>query len=129
MAKTELQAATDRAAAISPALRVALLLVALAILGVLGEETLRIWTGRALVLDDDLLLLTYLLALAATIHYFVRGMLPVTYAAGIALVAVMRYLSMDISMQTASDFIPVAAGAFALLLALGVLYSKHRQKK
>ena len=127
MAKAGVQETTTRAA-VSPVLRVALLLVALAILAVMGEEVLRAWSAQSLDLDDALLLLTYLLSLAATVHYFVRGMLPVSYAAAIALVTVVRYLSMDLSLNTPSDFVPLAAGAFALLLALVVLYSKHRRQ-
>lgn len=127
MAKAEVQETTTRTA-VSPVLRVALLLVALAILGVVGEEVLRLWSEQAIDLDDALLLLTYLLSLAATVHYFVRGMLPVSYATAIALVTVVRYLVMDLSLRTASDFIPLAAGTFALLLALAVLYSKHHRK-
>lgn len=126
MAKTQAHHRSEHAV-IPPLLRFALLCIAFAIVAVIGQEILRVWWDDGISLHVGLLLTTYVLALAATIHYFVRGVLPVTYAAAIAVTAILRYLALEADSHGFLDLIPLAAGIFALALALTVLYFKYRR--
>lgn len=100
-----------------------LLLISLATIVAIGQETL-LMAGRGQVLLQDILLLfIYLEILTMVVLYFTSGKLPVRYPIYIAMVAIACFIIMGMKDMTGWDIVALAAAI--LVLALAVLAIRY----
>ncbi|HWQ94751.1 MAG TPA: phosphate-starvation-inducible PsiE family protein [Gammaproteobacteria bacterium] len=104
-----------------------LLLISLATIVAIGQETL-LMVGRGQVLLQDILLLfIYLEILTMVGLYFTSGKLPVRYPIYIAMVAIARFIIMGMKDMTGWDIVALAAAILVLALAvLAIRYGHTR---
>ncbi len=102
---------------------VGLLLISLATLVAIGQETLLMIQRGVVILPDILLLFIYLEILTMVGLYFTSGKLPVRYPIYIAMVAIARYII--IGMKDMDGWNMVALSAAILVLALAVLAIRY----
>jgi protein PsiE len=100
-----------------------LLLISLATLVAIGQETLLMIERGAVILPDILLLFIYLEILTMVGLYFTSGKLPVRYPIYIAMVAIARFII--IGMKDMDGWNTVALSAAILVLALAVLVIRY----
>jgi protein PsiE len=100
-----------------------LLLISLATLVAIGQETLLMIERGAVILPDILLLFIYLEILTMVGLYFTSGKLPVRYPIYIAMVAIARFII--IGMKDMNGWNTVALSAAILVLALAVLVIRY----
>ncbi len=100
-----------------------LLVIAFATTYAMYNETLIIIKNGGASLTDLLLMFLFLEVLAMIGQYFRSGKLPVRYPLYIAIVAVARYLILDI--KEVSEIRMIAVSATILLLALAVLIIRY----
>ena len=96
-----------------------LVVIALATVVAFGQEILVMIEARTVTLADLLLLFIYLEVLAMAAIYLKSGQLPVRLPLYIGMVALARYLVLDI--KGMDEWKIMAVGATVLLLALAVL--------
>lgn len=94
------------------------LIVAATIVSV-GHEILRMSNAGTATLGDLLMLFLYLEVLSMVNSYFASGKLPMRYPIYIAMVALARYLLLD--MKDMSEFHMLAVASAILILAISVL--------
>ncbi|GIU06855.1 phosphate-starvation-inducible protein PsiE [Shewanella morhuae] len=104
-----------------------LFLIAIATIVAIGQEIVHIISVRMVVLADLLLLFIYLEVLAMVASYFESGKLPVRMPLYIAIVALARYLILD--MKSMDDWRIVAISASTLVLAATVIVIRWGQLK
>jgi len=93
----------------------------------IGQEILLMIAARRVLLSDLLLLFLYLEVLAMIGQYFKSGQLPVRFPLYIAMVALARYLILDVKDLSEWRMLAVAAAIFLLTLAvLAVRYGHVR---
>ncbi|MBI3345355.1 MAG: phosphate-starvation-inducible PsiE family protein [Gammaproteobacteria bacterium] len=104
-----------------------LLLISLATIVAIGQETL-LMAGRGQVLLQDILLLfIYLEILTMVGLYFTSGKLPVRYPIYIAMVAIARFIIMGMKDMTGWEIVALAAAILVLALAvLAIRYGHTR---
>lgn len=104
-----------------------LLLISLATIVAIGQETL-LMAGRGQVLLQDILLLfIYLEILTMVGLYFTSGKLPVRYPIYIAMVAIARFIIMGMKDMTGWEIVALAAAIMVLALAvLAIRYGHTR---
>ncbi len=100
-----------------------LLVIAFATTYAMYNETVTIIKNGGASLTDLLLMFLFLEVLAMIGQYFRSGKLPVRYPLYIAIVAVARYLILDI--KEVSEIRMIAVSATILLLALAVLIIRY----
>jgi protein PsiE len=100
-----------------------LLLISLATLVAIGQETLLMIERGAVILPDILLLFIYLEILTMVGLYFTSGKLPVRYPIYIAMVAIARFII--IGMKDMDGWNMVALSVAILVLALAVLVIRY----
>lgn len=100
-----------------------LLLIALATVVAVGQEIMVMVEARAVTLADLLLLFIYLEVFTMVGVYFESGQLPVRMPLYIAMVALARYLILDIKTMDWLEVIAVALAA--LILAVTVLVTRY----
>ncbi len=98
---------------------VGLLIIAIATLMAVGMEVLSMLEKRTVALEDLLLLFIYLEVLAMISIYLQSGKLPIRIPLYIAIVALARYLILD--MKNMDTWRMLAVSGAALLLATAVL--------
>lgn len=98
---------------------VGLLVIAIATLIAVGMEVLSMLERRTVALEDLLLLFIYLEVLAMVSIYLQSGKLPIRIPLYIAIVALARYLILD--MKNMDTWRMLAVSCAALLLATAVL--------
>lgn len=100
-----------------------LLIVAIATIVAIGMEVNSMWTAKQVRLADLLLLFIYLEVLAMVAIYLESGKLPIRIPLYIAIVAMARYLILDIKDMDSLRILAVAAAA--LILAVAVLSIRY----
>ncbi|MEW6164079.1 MAG: phosphate-starvation-inducible PsiE family protein [Pseudomonadota bacterium] len=100
-----------------------LLVIGVATTVAMYHEIMIMVTAQRVQLADLLLMFLYLEVLAMIGQYFKSGQLPVRFPMYIAMVALARYLILDIKEMTEWRMLAVAAAIF--LLTLGVLIIRY----
>jgi len=100
-----------------------LVLIALATMVAVAQEVLVMVDARAVTLADLLLLFIYLEVFTMVGVYFESGQLPVRMPLYIGMVALARYLILDVKAMEWLEIIAVALAA--LILALTVLVTRY----
>lgn len=100
-----------------------LLVIAIATVFAMGSETLTMVRAMQVTLTDLLLLFLYLEVLAMVGLYYGSGKLPVRFPLYIAMVALARYLILD--MKSMTDWRVLAVTASILLLTLAVFLIRY----
>lgn len=100
-----------------------LLIIAIATLVAMGTEIMTMVEARGVTLADLLLLFIYLEVFAMVAVYLDSGKLPVRMPLYIAIVALARYLILD--MKAMDNWRMLAAAGAALVLALTVLAIRY----
>ncbi|MGX9461585.1 phosphate-starvation-inducible protein PsiE [Shewanella sp. A14] len=104
-----------------------LFIIALATLFAIGEEIFHIIVIRTVELADLLLLFIYLEVLAMVVNYIESGKLPIRMPLYIAIVALARYLILD--MKGMDDWRILAISLSTILLASTVIVIRWGQLK
>lgn len=104
-----------------------LFIIALATLFAIGEEILHMIHIRTVELADLLLLFIYLEVLAMVVNYIESGKLPIRMPLYIAIVALARYLILD--MKGMEDWRILAISLSTILLACTVIVIRWGQLK
>ena len=102
-----------------------LLAIAFATTYAMVEEIRTMVDARRVTLADLLLMFLYLEVLAMIGQYFNSGQLPVRFPLYIAIVAMARYIILDIKDLTELRMLAVAAGILLLTLAVLVIRYGH----
>ncbi|MCK7629799.1 phosphate-starvation-inducible PsiE family protein [Shewanella sp. JNE10-2] len=104
-----------------------LFIIALATMVAIGQEIVHIFNAGAVALADLLLLFIYLEVLAMVANYAESGKLPVRMPLYIAIVALARYLILD--MKSMDDWRIAAISLSTLILAATVIVIRWGQLK
>jgi len=104
-----------------------LLVIAVATIIAGYQEVMTMITAQRVGLPDLLLMFLYLEVLAMVGRYFESGQLPVRFPLYIAMVALARYIIIDLKQMTELRMLGVAAAI--LLLSLGVLAIRYGHVK
>jgi protein PsiE len=104
---------------------IGLLLVALATLVAVGMEVHTMWVARAVTLADLLLMFIYLEVLAMVAIYLQSGKLPIRIPLYISIVALARYLILDMKGMDSWRLITVAGAALVLAITILVIRFGH----
>lgn len=104
-----------------------LIIIAIATVVAIGQEIVHIFNAGAVALADLLLLFIYLEVLAMVANYAESGKLPVRMPLYIAIVALARYLILD--MKSMDDWRIVAISLSTLILAATVIVIRWGQLK
>ena len=102
---------------------IGLLIISVATLVAIGQETWSMIAQRKVLLQDILLLFIYLEILTMSGLYFRSGKLPVRYPIYIAMVAIARY--MIIGMKEMDGWTTVALALAILILGLSVIAIRY----
>ncbi|PSJ47988.1 phosphate-starvation-inducible E [Zobellella endophytica] len=102
-----------------------LIIVALATVVAVGIEVNTMWQARIVTLADLLLMFIYLEVLAMVAIYLRSGKLPIRIPLYIAIVALARYLILDMKGMDNWRLITVAGSALVLALAILVIRFGH----
>ncbi|WP_434926463.1 phosphate-starvation-inducible protein PsiE [Shewanella sp. HL-SH8] len=106
---------------------VVLFIIALATTFAIGEEIMHMFAIRTVELADLLLLFIYLEVLAMVVNYIESGKLPIRMPLYIAIVALARYLILD--MKGMDDWRILAISFSTILLAATVIVIRWGQLK
>jgi protein PsiE len=104
-----------------------LVFITLATIVATGQAILHIWDASAVTVADLLLLFLYLEILTMLNHYLGSGNLPVRYPLYIGIIALARYLVLDIKELGAWHIIAVSASI--LLIAVAILIVRYGHVK
>lgn len=104
-----------------------LVIIAIATLFSIAEEIMLMVTNRSVALADLLLLFIYLEVLAMVVNYIESGKLPIRMPLYIAIVALARYLILD--MKAMDDWRILAISLSTILLACTVIVIRWGQLK
>lgn len=104
-----------------------LFLIALATVFAIGEELVHMVSNRTVELADLLLLFIYLEVLAMVANYAESGKLPVRMPVYIAIVALARYLILD--MKSMDDWRILSIAVASIVLAATVIVIRWGQLK
>ncbi|MCL1144012.1 phosphate-starvation-inducible protein PsiE [Shewanella gaetbuli] len=104
-----------------------LFIIAIATLFAIGEEILHMFSIKTVQLADLLLLFIYLEVLAMVVNYIESGKLPIRMPLYIAIVALARYLILD--MKGMDDWRILAISLSTILLASTVIVIRWGQLK
>lgn len=102
-----------------------LLLVALATLVAVGIEINTMWVAQAVTLADLLLMFIYLEVLAMVAIYLQSGKLPIRIPLYISIVALARYMILDMKGMDSWRLITVAGAALVLAITILVIRFGH----
>jgi protein PsiE len=104
---------------------IGLLVIAIATSVAMYDEVLGMVADHRVHLSDLLMMFLYLEVLAMIGHYFKSGQLPVRFPLYIAMVALARYLILDLKEMSEWRMLSVAAAIFLLTLAVLVIRYGH----
>ena len=102
---------------------IGLLIIALATVIAIGSEVLTMFTAKAVTLADLLLLFIYLEILAMVGIYLKTGQLPVRIPLYIAIVAIARYVILD--MKNLDKIQILALSGSVLIIAIAILVLRY----
>ena len=104
---------------------IGLIIVAVATVTAVGIEIGHMWQARTVTLADLLLMFIYLEVLAMVAIYLRSGKLPIRIPLYIAIVALARYLILDMKGMDSWRLITVAGAALVLAIAILVIRYGH----
>lgn len=104
---------------------IGLIIVAVATVVAVGIEIGHMWRARTVTLADLLLMFIYLEVLAMVAIYLRSGKLPIRIPLYIAIVALARYLILDMKGMDSWRLITVAGAALVLAIAILVIRVGH----
>ncbi len=102
-----------------------LLVIAFATTVAMYNEVAAMWNSSHVALSDLLMMFLYLEVLAMIGQYFKSGQLPVRFPLYIAMVALARYLILDLKEMTEWRMLAVAVAIFLITLAVLVIRYGH----
>jgi protein PsiE len=100
-----------------------LVVIAIATVFAVLQAVMHIWVARAITVGDILLLFLYLEVMSMLNHYLSAGNLPVRYPLYIGIIALARFLVLDIKELDAWTI--VALSGSILLIALAILVVRY----
>jgi protein PsiE len=103
--------------------QIVLIIIALATIFAVFQEITHIWEARALTVADLLLMFLYLEVMSMLGHYLGSGNLPVLYPLYIGIIALARFLVLEIKELDA--FRMWALSGSILLIALAILIVRY----
>ena len=103
--------------------QIVLIIIALATIYGVAQEILHIWNTRTIAVSDLLMLFLYLEVMSMLNHYLGSGNLPVRYPLYIGIIALARFLVLDIKELDA--FRMFALSGSILLIALSILVVRY----
>lgn len=105
--------------------QIGLVVIAIATVFAAGEEVMKMFHARTVTLGDLLLMFLYLEVLTMVSYYFGTGKLPIRYPLYIGMVALARYLILDMKDMDGVRIIEVAAAILILAVAVLVIRYGH----
>ena len=103
--------------------QIVLVAIALATVGAVAKEILHIWEIGTITVGDLLLMFLYLEVMSMLGHYLVSGNLPVRYPLYIGIIALARFLVLEIAELDA--FRMWALSGSILLISLAILVVRY----
>ena len=107
--------------------QVVLIIIAIATIFAVLQEIMHIWEAKALTVADLLLMFLYLEVMSMLGHYLGSGNLPVSYPLYIGIIALARFLVLDVKELDA--FRIWALSGSILLIALAILIVRYGHVK
>ncbi|HEY0268617.1 MAG TPA: phosphate-starvation-inducible PsiE family protein [Methyloradius sp.] len=102
-----------------------LIVIAAATIFAVFQAILHIWQERAIGVGDLLLLFLYLEVMSMLNHYLGSGNLPVRYPLYIGIIALARYLVLDIADLDAWRIMALSASIFLIAMAILIVRFGH----
>ncbi len=102
-----------------------LIMIAIATIFAVFQAISHIWQARAITVGDLLLLFLYLEVMSMLDHYLGSGNLPVRYPLYIGIIALARYLVLDIAEIDAWRMFALSGSIFLIALAILVVRYGH----
>ena len=102
-----------------------LIAITVATLYAIGQEFLLIYTNKAVLIQDILLMFIYLEVLAMVQHFITNGKIPVRYPIYIAIMAIARYITLGMKELDAVFVVWLSLAAFILAAATLILRMGH----
>ncbi|MDR3390439.1 MAG: phosphate-starvation-inducible PsiE family protein [Sulfuriferula sp.] len=102
---------------------IGLLVIAIATVFAMSDEIIGMFSNKAVTLTDLLMLFLYLEVVAMIQRYYTSGKLPVRFPLYIGIVALARYLILD--MKAMDEWRMIAVTSSILLLALAILLIRY----
>lgn len=103
--------------------QVVLVAIAIATVGAVGKEILHIWEAGTITVADLLLMFLYLEVMSMLSHYLGSGNLPVRYPLYIGIIALARFMVLEVAELDA--FRMWALSGSILLIALAILVVRY----
>ncbi|MES2552924.1 MAG: phosphate-starvation-inducible PsiE family protein [Pseudomonadota bacterium] len=103
----------------------ALVIIGIATIIAAGQDLLRMFQQHAVTLGDLLLMFLYLEVLAMVSFYYASGKLPVTYPLYIGIVALARYIVLDMKELDPTHMLATAGAIFILAVAVLLVRYGH----
>ena len=103
--------------------QVVLVAIAIATVGAVGKEILHIWEAGTITVADLLLMFLYLEVMSMLSHYLGSGNLPVRYPLYIGIIALARFMVLEVAELDA--FRMWALSGPILLIALAILVVRY----
>jgi len=102
-----------------------LIIIAFATIFAVFQALMHIWQARAISVGDLLLMFLYLEVMSMLDHYLGSGNLPVRYPLYIGIIALARYLVLDIAEIDAWRMFALSGSIFLISLAILVVRFGH----
>jgi protein PsiE len=102
-----------------------LIIIAIATIFAIFQAINHIWLARAISVGDLLLLFLYLEVMSMLDHYLGSGNLPVRYPLYIGIIALARYLVLDIAEIDAFRMFALSGSIFLIAMAILVVRYGH----
>jgi protein PsiE len=102
-----------------------LITIALATIFAVFQAISHIWLARAITVGDLLLLFLYLEVMSMLNHYLGSGNLPVRYPLYIGIIALARFLVLDVAEIDAFRMIALSSSIFLIAIAILIIRYGH----
>ncbi|MEQ1766978.1 MAG: phosphate-starvation-inducible PsiE family protein [Methylotenera sp.] len=102
-----------------------LITIALATIFAVLQAILHIWQAQAITVGDLLLLFLYLEVMSMLNHYLGSGNLPVRYPLYIGIIALARYLVLEVAEIDAWQMLALSGSIFLIAIAILVIRYGH----
>ena len=102
-----------------------LITIAMATIFAVFQAILHIWQARAIAVGDLLLLFLYLEVMSMLNHYLGSGNLPVRYPLYIGIIALARYLVLEVAEINAWQMLALSGSIFLIAIAILVIRFGH----
>lgn len=102
-----------------------LITIAMATIFAVFQAILHIWQSRAITVGDLLLLFLYLEVMSMLNHYLGSGSLPVRYPLYIGIIALARYLVLEVAEIDAWQMFALSGSIFLIAIAILVIRYGH----